>query len=446
MIITTEDTEEENVTEATGTSNCLESGLTPDRAGGSPLLNGISIILFLSILLRVPYSQPSSKGPVAKQSYYIVALPGDGIGPEVLSCALRVLNVASQLFRIDFRIEEIPGGGHYYVEHETEWPEGSFEKCEAADAILLGAVGHEVEGKPVFTKPGKPYPEPQLAGFAQVILNRQKLDLYANVRPVKLYPGVKHKIHGELVQVWNPNKVDYVVVRENTEDAYTGETNSIADGQVTPIRITRRATERVVRYAFNLAQRRNKQLKVTCVDKSNIIGAHRFFREVFREVGQREFPDIALDYAYVDAFCQWQIRNPEWYDVVVGPNLVGDIISDNGATTAGGLGLAVGGNIGDEHAMFEPIHGSAPKHAGKDKANPLAAILAVQMMLDWLGNRHEDSRLNRAAQQLEAAVAGLLSEGKTLTYDLIGEAKAARCSEVGAAIEDKLRMMARDPN
>jgi len=124
------------------------------------------------------------------------------------------------------------------------------------------------------------------------------------------------------------------------------------------------------------------------------------------------------------------------------PNLVGDIISDNGATTAGGLGLAVGGNIGDEHAMFEPIHGCAPKHAGKDKANPLAAILAMQVMLDWLGTRHEDSRLHRAAQQVEAAVAALLSEGKTLTYDLIGEAKAARCGEVVAAVEEKLRMMA----
>ncbi len=335
-----------------------------------------------------------------KQSYSIVALPGDGIGPEVLSCALKVLSTAGQLFQIDFQVEEIPCGGHYYVEHESEWPAGSFEKCEQADAILLGAVGHEVSGKTVFTKPGKPYPEPQLAGFAQVILNRQKLGLYANVRPVKLYPGVKHKIHGLLKQVWDADKVDYVVIRENTEDAYTGETNSIPDGQVTPIRITRTATERVVRYAFNLARRRGKQHKVTCVDKSNIIGAHRFFREVFREVGAREFPDLELDYAYVDAFCQWQIRNPERYDVVVGPNLVGDIISDNGATTAGGLGLAVGGNIGDEHAMFEPIHGSAPKHAGKDKANPLAAILAVQMMLDWLGTRHEDSRLHRAAQQM----------------------------------------------
>ena len=377
-----------------------------------------------------------------KESYYIVALPGDGIGPEVLSCALNVLKTAGHMFQIDFQIEEIPCGGHYYAEHEMEWPDGSFEKCEKADAILLGAVGHELDGKTVFTKPGKPYPEPQLAGFAQVILNRQKLNLYANVRPVKLYPGVKHKIHGELKQVWEAGKVDYVVIRENTEDAYTGETNSIEGGKVTPIRITRTATERVVRYAFNLARRRNKQHKVTCVDKSNIIGAHRFFRDVFREVGQSEFPDLKLDYAYVDAFCQWQIRNPEWYDVVVGPNLVGDIISDNGATTAGGLGLAVGGNIGDEHGMFEPIHGSAPKHAGKDRANPLAAILAAQMMLDWLGNRHDDERLLRAAEMVEDAVVALLSEGQTLTYDLIGEEKASRCSEVGAAVEAKLKAMA----
>jgi isocitrate/isopropylmalate dehydrogenase len=376
---------------------------------------------------------------MSKQSYSVVALPGDGIGPEVLSEGLRILRTAGELFQIDFQIEEIECGGHYYAEHETEWPEGSFEKCEAADAIVLGAVGHEADGKTVFTKPGLPYPEPQLAGFAQVIGNRQKLDLYANVRPVKLYAGVRHKIHGELKQVWEPGKVDYVVIRENTEDAYTGETNDIDGGKVTPIRITRKATERVVRFAFNLARKRNKQLKVTCVDKSNIIGAHRFFREVFREVGQNEFPEIKLDYAYVDAFCQWQIRNPEWYDVVVAPNLPGDIVSDNGATTAGGLGLAVGGNIGDEHAMFEPIHGSAPKHAGKDKANPLAAILSVQMMLDWLGTRHEDERLLRAAEKVESAVEQLLSEGKTLTYDLIGEAKASRCSDVGLAVEEKLR-------
>lgn len=381
------------------------------------------------------------KGIMSNKPYYIVALPGDGIGPEVLACALNVLRAAGESFGINFEVEEIPCGGHYYAEHETEWPEGSFEKCEAADAILLGAVGHEVDGKPVFTRPGKPYPEPQLAGFAQVIGNRKWLDLYANVRPVKLYPGIKHKIHGKLVQVWEPEKVDYVVVRENTEDAYTGEVEVVEDGRITPIRITRKATERIARYAFNLARRRDKQGKVTCVDKSNIIGAHRYFRDVFREIGENDYRDLTLDYAYVDAFCQWQIRNPEWYDVVVGPNLVGDIISDNGATTAGGLGLAVGGNIGDDHAMFEPIHGSAPKHAGKDKANPLAAILAMQMMLDWLGSRHRDEGLVRAAAAVEEAVGAVIWEGATLTYDLVGEERAARCSEVGAAVEEKLRMI-----
>jgi 3-isopropylmalate dehydrogenase len=162
---------------------------------------------------------------------------------------------------------------------------------------------------------------------------------------------------------------------------------------------------------------------------------------VFREIGEGEFPDITLDYAYVDAFCQWQIRNPEWYDVVVGPNLVGDIVSDNGATTAGGLGLAVGGNIGDEHAMFEPIHGSAPKHAGKDKANPLAAILAMQMMLKWLGTRYGDERLTTGAHIVEEGVAAVIWEGETLTYDLVGEENAASCSEVGSEVERKLRTL-----
>lgn len=378
---------------------------------------------------------------MAKGSYKIVVLPGDGVGPEVIAQALKILRAVGELAKVEFEIEEIPCGGHYYQKHEKEWPDGSFAKCQAADAILLGAVGHEVDGKPVFTKPGKPYPTPQLAGYAQVIGNRQRLNLYANVRPVKLYPGVKIRISGEFKEIWKPQHVDYVIVRENTEDAYTGETQEIKDGRITPIRITKEATERVVRFAFRLAQKRRKQGKVTCVDKSNIIGAHKYFREIFTEVGREEFPEIQLDYAYFDAFCQWQIRNPEWYDVVVAPNLVGDVISDNAATTQGGLGLAAGGNIGDEHAMFEPIHGSAPKHAGKDKVNPMAAILAAKMMLEWLGEKHNDERLLKSAGFIEQAVVAVLQEGKTLTYDLVGEEKAARCSEVGEAIKLKLEQI-----
>ncbi len=377
-----------------------------------------------------------------KDRYRIVVLPGDGVGPEVTAQALRVLREVEGLLDVSFEVEEIPCGGAYYLEHGEEWPPGSYERCAAADAIFLGAVGHEVDRKPVMTEPGRPYPEPQLAGFAPVIGNRKRLNLYANVRPIKLYPGVRTRISGEFLAIWKPENVDYVIVRENTEDAYTGETLEIPGGKMTPIKITREATERVVRFAFHLAQKRDKLGKVTCVDKSNIVGAHRFFREVFTEVGREEFPEIELDYAYFDAFCQWQMRNPEWYDVVVAPNLVGDVISDNGATQQGGLGLAAGGNIGDEHAMFEPIHGSAPRHAGKDKANPMAAVLALKMLLEWLGERFSDPRLAKGARLVEDAVKAVLQEGKPLTYDLVGEERAARCSEVGAALCEQLVALA----
>jgi 3-isopropylmalate dehydrogenase len=351
-----------------------------------------------------------------------------------------------------FDLEEIECGGHYYVEHGVEWPEGSFERCRAADAILLGAVGHEVDGKPVFTEPGKPYPTPQLAGYAQVIGNRNRLDLYANVRPVKLYPGVSHKVHGNMMQVWSPELVDYVVVRENTEDAYTGETHDVpvergGPGKETPIRITESRAQRIVRFAFELAQRRAEERgaraggrtpRVTCVEKSNIIGAHRYFREIFHDIAESEYPDVERDTAYFDAFCMWQVRNPEWFDVVVAPNLVGDVISDLGSSTQGGMGVAAGGNIGDEHGMFEPIHGSAPKHAGKDKANPIACIIALKMLFEWLGGKHRDERLVHAAREIEGAVAEVLAEGKALTYDLSPDGKGVPCSVCGDAVVSRL--------
>ena len=383
-----------------------------------------------------------------KDSYSIVVLPGDGIGVEVVAEALKVLEAIREEIGVDFRLEEIECGGHYYAEHGVEWPDGSFEKCRAADAILLGAVGHEVDGRPVFTEPGRPYPTPQLAGYAQVIGNRMELDLYANVRPVKLYPGVSHKVHGEMKQVWSPDLVDYVVVRENTEDAYTGVTRDLGPeaggpGKETPIRITRAGAERIVRFAFRLAEKRanrregtpeSRAPKVTCVEKSNIIGAHRYFRDVFQAIGESEFPDVELDTAYFDAFCMWQVRNPEWFDVVVAPNLVGDVISDLGSSTQGGMGVAAGGNVGDDHGMFEPIHGSAPRHAGQNKANPIATILALKMLLEWLGQKQEDERLVRSAVELEAAVARVLATGEALTYDLAADGRGVPCSVCGDAV------------
>ncbi|MFN8177602.1 MAG: isocitrate/isopropylmalate family dehydrogenase [bacterium] len=387
-----------------------------------------------------------------KASYSLVVLPGDGIGIEVTAEALKILDAVRESSGVAFRIEEIECGGHYYADHDVEWPAGSFEKCRDADAILLGAVGHEVNGKPVFTKPGRPYPTPQLAGYAQVIGNRMLLDLFANLRPVKLYPGVQHKVHGKLMPVWEAGLVDYVVVRENTEDAYTGETHDVppergGPGRETPIRITEARAKRVVRFAFDLARRRAKERegraderapKVTCVEKSNIIGAHRYFRDIFEEVGAREYADIPRDTAYFDAFCMWQVRNPEWFDVVVAPNLVGDVISDLGSATQGGMGVAAGGNLGDHHGMFEPIHGSAPRHAGRNKANPIAAILALKMLLEWLGRRHDDARLVEAAAHVEGAVASVLRTCRAVTYDLAADGVGVPCTACGDAVAREL--------
>jgi 3-isopropylmalate dehydrogenase len=391
-----------------------------------------------------------------KDSYSLVVLPGDGIGREVIAEAMKVLNAARGISGVSFDVEEIECGGHYYAEHGIEWPEGSFEKCRDADAILLGAVGHEVDGKPVFTTPGRPYPTPQLAGYAQVIGNRLKLDLYANVRPVKLYPGVAHKVHGDMKDVWKPGLVDYVVVRENTEDAYTGITTELSSsdggpGRETPIRITEKCTERVVRFAYELALRRaedrapggpGRAPKVTCVEKSNIIGAHRYFRELFLEIGTSDYPEVERDTAYFDAFCMWQIRNPEWFDVVVAPNLVGDVISDLGSATQGGMGVAAGGNVGDHHGMFEPIHGSAPTYAGKDKANPTATVLALRMLFDWLGRKEGDARLIDVGNQVEDTVARVLAEGKFLTQDLVAADRAVPCSACGDALAEGLLQLA----
>ena len=397
------------------------------------------------LVVMAPRFRPG--GAMAKDCYHVVTLPGDGIGVEVTAQAVRALQAAGGKEGIAFEFEELPGGGAYYLEHGREWPAGSEERCSAADAILLGAVGgvDPATGKTVFTKPGEPYETSQLAGYAQVIGNRQRLQLYANVRPVKLFPGVPHQISGKFFQVWDHAKVDYVIVRENTEEAYTGRSSDIVDaqgrviGRQTPLEITRFATERIVRHACRLAEQRKAQAKpgkVTCVTKSNIIGAHKYFEEIFQAIAAEEFPHLTADTALFDAFCMWQMRNPEWFDVVVAPNLVGDVISDNAAITQGGLGMAAGGNIGEEHGMFEPIHGSSPRDAGLDRVNPIAAILSAAMMCDWLGLKANDPRLVRCGEAIEAAVVNHLSAGSPITFDLGGEAK---CSEVGDLLVAALR-------
>ena len=363
-------------------------------------------------------------------AYKIVLLAGDGTGPEVMREGLKVLKAAGDAHALSFDLLPYPCGGEYYLKTGDEWPKEAFPSCKTADAILLGAVGH----------PDARLPNGDLAGAGVIFGLRFGLDLYANVRPVKLYPGVLHKLHDEFRQVWRPDLVDFVVVRENTEGLYTPARGTLSRGGTDEVAIdsrviTRKGAERVIRFAFELAVHRQGAPKdgkhrVTCVDKSNVLAGDRLFRAVYEEIAAK-YPQVERDYAYIDAFTQWIVRSPEQYDVCVAPNEFGDIATDLASVLQGGMGVAAGGNIGDHHAMFEPIHGSAPKHAGQDKVDPIAMILAVQMMLDWLGTRKSDPKLGAAAKGVEAAVADVLREGKVLTYDLGGTAK---CSEVGDAV------------
>lgn len=372
--------------------------------------------------------------------YKIVILPGDGIGPEVMAQAMRTLEAIENAGLCGFDLETIPCAGSYYIDHGQEWADGSYETCKAADGIMLGAIGHiGPDGMPVRRADG------ELAGYEQVIGIRMKLDLYANMRPIKLFEGVRHSISGVFKPVWAPENVNLVVFRENTEGAYSPGGFSVERGEsvevvISPTIITRVGAARVVHRAFKEAQRRppareDGVRRVTCVDKSNVVRAHRFFRDIFREVAQN-YPDIESDFAYVDAYCHNLVRAPEHYDVVVAPNLPGDIITDLGSVLQGGMGMAASGNIGDEHAMFEPVHGSAPDIVGQEKANPVACVLSTSMMLNWLGGRHGDEATARAGNLLDLALADALRDGKGLTPDLGG---SARTSESGDAIVAALK-------
>ncbi|HEY5946150.1 MAG TPA: isocitrate/isopropylmalate family dehydrogenase, partial [Kofleriaceae bacterium] len=343
----------------------------------------------------------SQAGRAPKSTYELVLLPGDGIGIEVIADARALLELIGPAIGVGFALEEIPCGGKFYLEHGTrDWPEGAEDKCAAADAILLGAVGWAgPDGAPVTMPDGK------MAGWSPVIGNRMKLDLYANVRPVRCLPGTKHGISGQFASVWKPESVDMVILRENTEGLYSGIGERTRD-RATDLRvITKRASERVIRKAFEISRDRGRgapgdgKQRVTCIVKHNVLHGCRLFLDVFREVGA-EFPGIDQDVAIVDAFAMFVLTQPERYDVCVTTNMFGDILTDLASVLQGGMGMAVGCNVGDDHAMFEPIHGSAPPLAGKDKANPMAMLLATGECLAWLGHRHADQRLLRAADAI----------------------------------------------
>lgn len=376
---------------------------------------------------------------MAHTTYSVVLLPGDGTGVEVAAQAKRVLAMVEAHSGVKFDIEEIPCGGEYYLEHGRDWPEGSEKKCDDADVILLGAVGWpSPTGAGPVTMPGG-----KMAGWSPVIGNRTRMNLYANIRPVKLYEGVRARISGAHKEVWDAKNVDMLFIRENTEDLYAGIGGILAPGGRGVVAsdtrlITRAASEKVIRLAYEMAMKRNGAPKdgkrrVTCIVKNNVLDGCRFFASIFEEIGE-EYPDVEQDIAIVDAFTQWLLGQPEYYDVLVTTNMFGDIVTDLASVLQGGMGMAVGCNVGDDHAMFEPIHGSAPKHAGKDKVNPMAMILATGESLRWLADKRGDAALKKAGDAVEASVKAVLKEGKTLTYDIIGTAKASKMSEVTTAI------------
>ena len=385
--------------------------------------------------------------PLHMSEYRLTVLPGDGSGKEVTREAQKVLEVFQNFSPLSFDITEIPCGGEYYLETGLEWPIGSFEHCrDNSDAILLGAIGW----------PGAQLPNGDNAGGQVSLGLRSGLDLYANVRPVKLYEGVLHKIHGKHKEVWDSKIVNIVLIRENTEGLYHALLRRSAlaasgsekdeplviekfpglDGEVAwDVRpISRTGSHRVINFAFDLANRRGEKLgenqKVTCVDKSNVTRGCRLFRQIFREISS-EYPHLETHEAYIDAFTMWLIRSPEDLDVVVLPNMFGDIATDLASVLQGGLGMAASANIGDNHMLFEPVHGSSPLHAGKNIVNPIATISSVQLMFDNLGARHQDQNATLCADILDRAIAEHLSEGGPVTYDLGGNAST---SDVGSAI------------
>ncbi len=374
----------------------------------------------------------------------IVVLPGDGIGPEVTKEAVKVLKVVEEKISVDFELIEFPCGGQYWLKtgKKEEWPAEAYSTCKnEADAILLGAIGWTYPDTGETVK----YPDGRMVGLETLFGLRFGLDLYANIRPTKLYEGVPHKISGEFRQIWDPKNVDFVVIRENTEGLYCDTHGGLNRGGITEVAtdvrlITKKGADRVIRFAFEYCKRRNKgapkdgKLRVTCVDKSNVTAGCTLFRQTYQEI-KSLYPEISEDYAFIDAFTQWIIRSPEWYDVCVVPNMFGDIATDLAAVLQGGMGMAASGNVGDRHGMFEPIHGSAPRHAGKNEINPVAAILSVQMMFDWLSVKHGD-KFKEGANLIDRAIAEILKEGKVKSYDIGGNSKT---SEVGDAVVSKIK-------
>jgi len=322
----------------------------------------------------------------------MAVIPGDGTGPEVTAEALKVLAAASKLEKFAYETQKFDWGGERFLKTGETLPPGGVDQLKKFDCIYLGAVGH-------------PDVKPGILEKGLLLELRFQLDQYINLRPVKLFPGVECPLVGK-----GPEQIDFVVVRENTEDMYAGIGGWLkkhtADEVATQTAIyTRKGCERCIRWAFEFTRKRNnpKGKMLTLVAKTNVLTyGHDLVWRTFQDVA-KEYSDVKADYNHVDACCMWMVKNPEYYDVIVTTNMFGDIITDLGAMIQGGLGVAAGGNINPDKggvSMFEPMGGSAPKYTGQNVINPIAAIAAMSMLLEHSGQPAAGARIMKAIQQV----------------------------------------------
>jgi 3-isopropylmalate dehydrogenase len=334
------------------------------------------------------------------KSYNIAVIPGDGTGPEVIREGIKILEAVSQRSGFTLNFNYYDFGGERYLRTGEILPDSAIEELKKYDAIYLGAIGH---------------PDVKAGVLERGILLRLRfeLDQYINLRPVKLYPGVDCPLKNK-----RPEDIDFVVVRENTEGLYAGAGGVLKKGTPDEVAIqesinTRKGVERCIRFAFEYCKRRNKVNKITLCGKTNVLTfAFDLWERTFNEIA-KEYPDIKTDYAHVDAVTMWFVKNPEWFDVIVTDNMFGDIITDLGAMIQGGMGIAAGGNINPQGvSMFEPIGGSAPKYAGMNVVNPLAAICAGGMMLEHIGEDSASKLVEKAVMEVTGKYLKSLSAGQ----------------------------------
>ena len=322
--------------------------------------------------------------------YNISLITGDGIGPELSESVKTILDSIHDKLNVKFNVTSLVAGDSALEKTGKALPDDVFESIKSSDACLKAPVGESAKDV--------------------IVTLRQKLDLYANIRPAKSYPNTPAL----------RDDIDLVIVRENTEDLYTGQEFQVDDTAVALRIISEKASKRIAKYAFETAMDRNQQKRVTCVHKSNVMKITDGLFSRACEAVSKDYPDVTFDQMYVDACSMNLIRSPHEFDVIVTTNLFGDILSDESSQVVGGLGMAPAANLGDNFGLFEPVHGAAFDITGKQIANPSSFILSTKMMLDWLGSKNNDSDCISAGKNLEDVVLDLIKSGIT-TKDIGGE-------------------------